>query len=693
MITARTPPMALLASVFILTLSHGLMVVLLPIHLGLKGVETDTIGLVLSLYALGMLLGGMYNNSLLKRAGHIRVFASAAALAAVSILACGLSADPVLWGLMRLLNGFAIAVALAVIDNWLSETATRDTRGQLLAANQMVLTGGMFLGQFMFNLAPPESNTMFIVGGMLASLALVPMVLSRRTGPVVTDEASMGVADVYRKSPLGVVGAFFSGLLLWSMLGMLPIFGADQGLAGFALTLLSGAAILGTFVMQYPVGYLSDRYDRRTIIACLVVLAMLASAAAPVALGLHFWLLLLAVAVSAGVFGVLYALSISQTFDSLKQSEMGTAMGPLVMIYAVGAIVGPLISSSVMKLAGSAALFTLLCLLQALLLGFIFYRIGRREALPVEQQEAMVAQAPLGSAGVELDPRTAYNEAEQPLSAGADLAVILAQTEASAGIVMGADIVESNPAELLPMSYALAQVSGVDSKELMHEMCRVAPERRVEIAETIATAWPEGATGIVAWLLEEDIEDAHTAIASMAQAVPDSGAEIISAAIEQIAESEDEPEAVQEFVESYVETVGEHVDSLRPADREDDNSEEHLAEVYAVVAEALPEQSVELAQSMTEAVPTAAPEVTEALVQALTGEDDGYDDQASEAISQHVSNLADTVPEQLEEIAASIVEVVPEAAEDVDQALREWAEGEEGGASEPESDTKARTRE
>ncbi|MGB0866833.1 MAG: MFS transporter [Granulosicoccaceae bacterium] len=670
--TALTPPLALLASVFILTLSHGLMVVLLPVHLGLKGVETDTIGLVLSLYALGMLLGGLYNNSLLKRAGHIRVFASAAALVAVSILACGLSADPILWGLMRLLNGFAISVALAVIDNWLSETATRETRGQLLAANQMVLTGGMFIGQFMFNLAPPEANTMFIVGGMLASLALVPMVLSRRTGPVVSDEASMGIKDVYRKSPLGMVGAFFSGLLVWSIFGMLPVYGAERGLEIFELTLLSGAAVLGSFLLQYPVGYLSDRYDRRTITACLIIISMVASAASPVALGIHLWCLLLMVALSTGVFSVLYALSISQTFDSLKQSEMGTAMGPLVMVYAAGAIFGPLLTSNAMNLMGVDALFYLLCLLQALFLGFIFYRIGQREALPVEHQEAMVVQSALAGAGIELDPRIEYNEAEQPLSAGADLAVMLAQSEPAAAIAMGADIVESNPSELLSMAYALAQVSGVDSKELMDEMSRVVPERRVELAETIAAAWPEGAADIVSWLLDEGADDAHHVIAGVAHAVPEIGADIIGAAIEQIAESDAEDSAVQEFVDNYVESVGERVDNLRPADRADDQSEEQLAEVYAVVAEALPEHSVDLAQSMTEAVPTAAPEVTEALVQAVTGDDDKYDVQASEAISQHMSNLADTVPEQVEDIAASIVEVVPEAAEDVDQALREW---------------------
>ncbi len=674
--SAITPPLALLSSVLILTLSHGLMVVLLPVHLGVKGVETDTIGLVLSLYAVGMLLGGLYNNALLKRAGHIRVFAGAAALVAVSILACGLSADPILWGLMRLLNGFAISVSMAAIDHWLSESATKDTRGQLLAANQMVITGGMFVGQFMFNLAPPESNTMFIVGGMLASLALVPLVFSRRTGPVVAEDATMGLKDVFERSPLGMVGCFFAGLLLWSMLGMLPVYGAAKGIAGFELTLLSGAAVLGSFLMQYPVGYLSDRYDRRTIIAVLILVSLLASLASPQALGANLWLLLLLIAVSAGIFGSLYAISISQTFDSLKQSEMGAAMGPLVMVYALGAIVGPLLSSNLMQFVGPDSLFYLLFALQIVLLSYIVYRIGQREALPIEQQEAFVVQGALGGAGVELDPRTEFNETEQALSAGADLAVILALSEPDAAIVLAAEIVEANPIELLSMSYAMAQIEGVDSKELMLAMSRIVPERRTEIAETIATAWPEGATDIVTWLLDEGASDAHEAIAGMAQAVPDRGSEIIEAAIDQFSDSDAEPSIVQDFVESYVETIGEYVDNLRPADREDDNSSEHLAEVYAAVTEAMPEQSVELAQSMTEAVPSAASEVTEALVQAVTGDDDQYDEQASEAITQHMSNLADAVPEQMEDIAASIVETMPEAAEDVDEALREWQENE-----------------
>ncbi len=676
MISAKTPPLALLSSVLILTLSHGLMVVLLPVHLGVKGVATDTIGLVLSLYAVGMLAGGLYTNALLKRAGHIRVFACTAALVAVSILACGLSADPVLWGVMRLLNGFAISVSMAVIDHWLSESATKDTRGQLLAANQMVITGGMFIGQFMFNLAPPESNTMFIVGGMLASLALVPMVLSRRTGPVVSEDEVLGASDVFERSPLGMVGCFFAGLLLWSMLGMLPVYGAARGLAGFELTLLSGAAILGSFLMQYPVGYLSDRYDRRTIIGVLIFVSLLACVASPWALGINLWLLLVLIAVSAGVFGSLYAISISQTFDSLKQSEMGAAMGALVMMYALGAIVGPLASSKLMQAVGPDSLFYLLCAQQVLLLSYIVYRMSQREALPVEQQEAYVLQGALGSAGVELDPRTEFNETEQPLSTRADMAVIVALTDPAEGIGLATDVVRANPLELMAISYAMAQIEGVDSKELMRAMSRIVPERRSEIAETIAMAWPEGATDIVTWLLDEGTTDAHEAIAGMAQAVPDRSSEIIEAAIEQFSDSDAEPSVVQDFVESYVETIGDHVDNLRPADRDDDNSSEHLAEVYAVVTEAMPEQSVDLAQTMTEAVPSAASEVTEALVQAVTAEDDQYDRQTSELISLHMSNLADTVPEQMEDIAASIIETMPEAAEDVDEALREWQESE-----------------
>lgn len=674
--SAVTPPLALLSSVLILTLSHGLMVVLLPVHLSIKGVETDTIGLVLSLYAMGMLLGGLYTNALLKRAGHIRVFACTAALVAVSILACGLSANPLLWGLMRLLNGFAISVSMAVIDHWLSESATKDTRGQLLAANQMVITGGMFIGQFMFNLAPPESNTMFIVGGMLACLALVPMVLSRRTGPMVSEDEMMGLKDVFMRSPLGMVGSFFAGLLLWSMLGMLPIYGAARGISGFELTLLSGAAILGSFLMQYPVGYLSDRYDRRTITIVLIMFSLLSSLASPVALSIHLWLLLPLIAVSAGVFGSLYAISISQTFDSLKQSEMGAAMGALVMVYALGAIVGPLASSNIMQVAGPDSLFYLLCMLQLLLLSYIVYRISQREALPVGQQEAYVVQAALTSAGVELDPRTEFNETEQTLSTSAGLAVTLAHSEPEAAMMLATEVVEANPAELLSLSYAMAKIEGVDSKALMLGMSRIAPERRSEIAEAIATAWPESATDIVTWLLDEGANNAHETIAGIAQAVPDRGSEIIEAAIEQFSEADAEPSVVQDFVESYVETIGDHVDNLRPADRDDDNSSEHIAEVYAVVTEVLPEQSVDLAQSMTEAVPSAAPEVTEALMQAVTGDDDGYDEQASEAITQHISNLADAVPEQIEDIAASIVETMPEAADDVDEALREWQESE-----------------
>jgi len=393
----------------------------------------------------------------------------------------------------------------------------------------------------------------------------------------------------------------------------------------------------------------------------------------PIASGIHLWLLFAAVALSAGVFNSLYALGVSQTFDHLRQSDMGAALGGLLVVYAVGAIIGPFASAYVVERYSGDALFYFCSASLACMLLFTLFRIYRREALPAEDQEMLVASAALGGAGGELDPRTEYNLSDQALSEAAELTVFLASTKPNAAITMGVALAKSNPSELLPLAYALAEVEGVESKTLMRQMSVVDPDSRTALAEAIAMAWPAGATDIVEWLLDDDTDGANEAIAGMAQAVPEVGVEILEAAIEQLSDDDGVAgEAVQELADNYMESVSDHYDQLRPADRAEDNSEEHVAEAYTVFAEAMPEQSVDIAQSFTEAAPTAATEVTEAFVQVVSAEHDNYGEEASEVISEHMSNMTEAVPEQLEDIAASIVEVLPEAAEDVEEAVREW---------------------
>lgn len=704
MIVTLLPLFSLLLSCFIMMMGFGLIGLLLPVRMGLESMSTDTIGMVLSMYAVGMLLGGLYARVLIIRAGHIRLFAAVAALASISILACSLDTNPWLWGLMRMLMGFCVACTLAAIDSWLSETATQATRGRILAANQIVIMGAFFVGQFLINLSSPADKTLFIVAGMLLSLALIPIVMSRKVGPSVTAVRSMSMISIFRISPLGVVSCFFCGILYSGMLNMLPIFAGSYGIEGFELSLFMGAAVFGAFILQFPVGYLSDHFDRRTVLFGLLILTILASIATPFLVGLESrWPIMAMVALITGVFACLYPMSISETFDKVLQSDMVAAMGGLIATYALGNIIGPYAASLSMKLFGNDALFIFLAVLEALLLLFVIYRMRVRDALPVEDQEKFVIHGTGGASSLEIDPRFEYQAPEESLSPDAETVVKVAQDNPGTAVKMAIAMAENSPGRAAMLAGALTKVEQVDIARLYAAITEAAPELSVHIAETLAAASPEQTNELVDWLANERPEQLAEIIVAIAAAVPEHSLDIIGSAAETMAENS--PEALLDMAGSYASHLHDNLDEMRPVDRAAAQAEHLAADLYNRLAEIAPEQAADLAHTLTEAMPEAATEVTEAYVHTLidepeisgqeisTADVDGEmigtepmaapakaapteDEEAriAGALTDFINHVTETMPEQAVEIAAVLVESCPELASDLIERLQEVKE-------------------
>lgn len=402
-----SPLLLLFASVFILMLGNGLINILLPVRLSLESVDTDSIGLILSLYAVGLLLGGMYSGHLIQRAGHIRVFAFSAALGAISILVCSLYTDTWLWAAMRIVIGFSNACAYSVMDGWLSDSSTPKTRGRILATNQVVMMGAMFIGQFLMVLADPMTHLLFVLAGIILCFSVIPVSMNRNPGPIIETNESMPILKLYKRSPLGVISCFFCGILYSAIFNMLPIFAADNNITGLQLSWFMGSSILGAFLLQFPVGYLSDTFSRRTVMLYVIVVSAVAGLLIPIMLAADQFLVVLVLnGITAGICACLYPMSIAEAFDRLKQSEMVGAMGSLIMVFAVGSMIGPYSSSLVIKWMGSGMLFTFLAVIQGGLAFFIVYRMQVRESVPSDEQEDFVMQGAAMPIGVHLDPRT-----------------------------------------------------------------------------------------------------------------------------------------------------------------------------------------------------------------------------------------------------------------------------------------------
>mgnify|MGYP000542505710 CR=1 FL=1 len=670
------PLTALFTSCFILYLGNGLINVFLPIRMELESFDANSIGMVLSLYSVGALLGALYSKELIKRAGHIRMFAGCVALGTISVLICSLYTDPVLWGAMRVFIGFCNASAATAMESWLSGSSDKQTRGKVLGVYNAVVLGGLFLGQFLLNAADPAGTVLFVGTGILLCTAIIPMVLSKNKGPLVEDVTSMSIRDLYKASPLGVVSCFASGIIYQAIFNMLPIFANDFGIINFQLSLFMGAAIFGAFVLQFPVGYLSDRFDRRTVLMYLLLISagvgVVVSVFAPLG---QIWIAYLGAAVTCGIIACTYPLSVSQTFDTLKQNQMVAASGKLIVIFSIGGIMGPYIASVTMDTFGSTALFYFLGIVQFCLAGFVAYRMTVRDALPVEQQESFVMQTTGTSVAVELDPRTEYKEPVMPMSKEAKTAVAIAEVDPAAAVKMARAIAMSNPAKGSEVAAAVAEVQGIDVLRLYEVMKEVVPYQILEITRSIVTAKPELAYELVTKLAETHPNQVVSIAAEIGRALPDIRVEMARVAAEAA------PETVTQVAEYYAQVLAEELEATRPADMEDDTSAQDAADIASELWDAAPEQAMDVAVAMVDAVPESAVSVTEGfMANVLPNEEESVETTAeqqdeTEELSdaeqtaqsdtvELVTRLAEVAPEQAVDMAVAAVEAMPESAAD-----------------------------
>ncbi len=267
----------LLLGLAILMLGNGLQGTLLGVRATLEGFSTQTTGYVMTGYYVGFLLGSFIGPKLVKNVGHIRVFAALASILSAAMLLHAVFVEPVTWFAIRVVNGFAIAGLYVVVESWLNDTATNRTRGQLLSVYMVIVLGGMAAGQFLLNLASPAGFELFILISVLVSVSLVPIALSVTRAPKFEAPVHVGWRTMYQTSPLGVVGCLIVGIAQGGLIGMGAVYAREIGMSVADVSLFMATALGGGVVLQWPVGRLSDIFDRRVIITVVTLLAALAA--------------------------------------------------------------------------------------------------------------------------------------------------------------------------------------------------------------------------------------------------------------------------------------------------------------------------------------------------------------------------------------------------------------------------------
>ena len=394
-------PASLLASTWplllgmgILMLGAGLQSTLLGVRAQAEGFATSAIGIIMSCYYVGFLVGTTLAPRLIRGVGHVRVFSAFAAVAAASTLAQAVFVTPVVWGAMRLVTGICLAGIYVVAESWLNDRATQETRSRLLALYMIVLYGGLGAAQFLLLASDPGSDTPFMLVASLICLAIVPLVLSAHAAPVVDTPRGVRFRDLYRRSPLGVVAVVMSGLMSSIVFSLGPVYARQSGMDDAAIAVFMAGSILAGVVTQYPVGMLADRLERRAVIAGVSALAALLGLWLALSKGVPAGALLAVASVISGLVLSVYSLGVSHVNDRLETSEMVAASSALLLLNGAAAVIGPIVGGVLMDGQGPAAYFGTLAAIAAMLAVFCLWRRSRRAPVPREQRGPFIKAQP-----------------------------------------------------------------------------------------------------------------------------------------------------------------------------------------------------------------------------------------------------------------------------------------------------------
>ena len=369
----------LLTGVMLLMVGNGVQGSLLGIRGTLESFDTLELSVVMSAYFLGFLFGSRLAPGMIRRVGHVRVFAALASLISAVLVLYPMLVEWQIWALMRVIIGFGFAGIYITAESWLNNTATNETRGQALSLYMIVQMLGIVASQALLAMGDPFGYDMFLIPSVLVSLAFLPILLADTPAPTFDSTERLGFRELFHISPLGCVGMLISGGVFSAMFGMAAVWGTLSLLSVKQIALFTSALYVGGLLLQYPVGWFSDRIDRRKIMLWLAAAASVVLLVATV-FALPFLAHLIVAALLGGITYPMYSLLIAYTNDFLSKEQMAAASAGLIFLNGFGAIFGPLVTGWLMGVVGTRGFFLFMFLLYAAQVGYTVWRMGRRAA-------------------------------------------------------------------------------------------------------------------------------------------------------------------------------------------------------------------------------------------------------------------------------------------------------------------------
>ena len=398
---------ALMLGMMLLMVGNGLQGTLIGIRGEIEGFSTIELSIVMSAYFVGFLGASQLVPELIRRVGHVRVFAALASFISAVLIAYPLLTNPIFWSVGRVVIGFCYCGVYITAESWLNNSVDNEKRGQALSLYMIVQMVGIVSAQGVLALGNPNGYSLFIIISILVSISFAPILLSISPAPAFERTKLMTLSRLFTSSPLACVGMFLLGGVFSAQFGMSAVFGAQIGLSLSQISLFVASFYIGAMIFQYPIGWVSDKMDRRLLILLISAASATGSASAYFAGG-YFFALVFAAFLVGGLTNPLYSLLIAHANDFIEYEDMASAAAGLLFVNGVGAVSGPIIIGYAMNAFGPEIFFVIIALLMATLAIYAGYRMTQRATVSDTSSYAAVLPNSTGVA-VEIAQEYAFD--------------------------------------------------------------------------------------------------------------------------------------------------------------------------------------------------------------------------------------------------------------------------------------------
>lgn len=408
------PFIALYSAMLFMAMSLGLLSTFLSLRLTVEGFSPRVTGLILTSYFIGSVVGTLSCGRLIKSVGYIRSFAAFAAVFTAMVMLHGCVISAVAWAVFRFFSGIAVFGLFMVIESWLNECSQSNTRGKVFSIYMVMNYLGAGIGQQLLNIGDVRDQTLFFVVGFLIVSCILPVALTRSIHPQIAETEPMALKSIIKKAPMGLLGCFTSGFLISSFYTMGPVFGHHISLSVSQISAFMTITVLGGLVIQWPIGAISDKFDRSIVIPSIAVILALVSGLVVLTAQGSFSLFLAATCLFGGFIFCIYPVAVARAHDLFDSKDVVNVSSALLLFYGIGSVIGPVGASAAIELFDTPyALYGYIsaaCILSAVV-SLVLRHKEMAQIIPVADQVDFIIMDHTSQVALQIDPRSETDDA------------------------------------------------------------------------------------------------------------------------------------------------------------------------------------------------------------------------------------------------------------------------------------------